>query len=80
MTLQKIIETLLRSRLYHTGVAIETETGETVEGLVQELRYDGSRSVVVIAAANAARLAARIPLTSITRVQPQNRPPPRRAA
>lgn len=79
MSLQKIIEMLLRSRLYRTGVAVETETGETVEGLVQELRYDGSRSVVVIAAKDAARVTARIPLSTITRVNPY-RPPPRRVA
>jgi hypothetical protein len=78
LTLQQIIETLLRSRLYRTGVAIETDDGETHEGFVQELRYDGSRSMVLVGA-KAGAGGDRIPLAHITRVEPR-RPPPKRDA
>lgn len=67
MTLQQIIETLLRSRLYRTRVSVENAAGEVTEGLVQELRYDGSRSVAVIADAGVRPHA--IPLATIARVQ-----------
>jgi hypothetical protein len=79
LTLQQIIETLLRSRLYRTGVAIETDDGELHEGFVQELRYDGSRSMVLVGSKAPGSRADRIPLAHITRVEPR-RPPPRQDA
>lgn len=63
MSIQQIIERLLRSRLYRTGVSIETDSGQRHEGLVQEVRYDGSRSFVVV------EDGLKIPLSRITRVE-----------
>ena len=48
MGIQQIIEKLLRSRLYRTGVEIEMDSGETHWGLVKDLQYAGSRSLVVV--------------------------------
>jgi hypothetical protein len=68
MTYQQIIERLLRSRLYRVGVVLELDDGETRRGFVQELRYDGSRSTVVLAE-EGERRGRPLPLARITRVE-----------
>ncbi len=79
MTIQQIIERLLRSRLYKTGVAIETDTGEIYQGRVKEVRYDGSRSFVVVTPAGLTQPAT-IPLARITRVATVGGSPPKAGA
>ena len=68
MTIQQIIERLLRARLYRTLVSVETDSGETREGLVQEIRYDGSRSFVLVGPAHRGSPGRRIPLARIVSV------------
>lgn len=68
MSIQKIIEALLRARLYRLDVLIRTQEGASHDVLVREVRYDGSRSFVVVENPQDGRGAFPIPLHSITGV------------
>ena len=72
MTLQLIIERLLRSRLYRTGVVVELDSGEMSQGFVKDMVYDGSRSIVVVADPKTSRSGRRIELARISRVESSN--------
>jgi hypothetical protein len=78
VNIQQIIERLLRARLYRTGVEIEMDSGEAHRGLVEEVRYDGSRSVVIVARRGEA--AAQLLLAHIVRVGAPGKPPRHGAA
>jgi hypothetical protein len=69
VTIQQIIERLLRSRLYRTGVLIRTDEGESADLLVHDVRYEGSRSVVVVARRGSPQARFSIPLSRITAVR-----------
>ena len=72
MNIQQIIERLLRSRLYRTGVEIEMDSGEAHRGLVEDVLYDGSRSFVVVRQRGATPL--RLLLAHIARVSAPKSP------
>lgn len=76
MTLQQIMEQLLRSRLYRTGVVIRTENGEAHDVLVRDVLYEGSRAFAIVAARARPRQEFRIPLARITGVTGREAPPP----
>ena len=44
------------------------DSGETHEGLVQDVRYDGSQSFVLVAPPGRPQASERLPLAHITRV------------
>ena len=69
MNIQKIIEELLRARLYHSGVRIRTEGGPAKEVLVRDVHYDGSRSSVVVSARDRPRQRFSIQLSEIRRIE-----------
>ena len=66
--IQKIIESLLRSRLYRTGVLIQTDDGDTHDVLVSDVQYEGSRSFALVHAAGRPDHPFSIPLSRIRRV------------
>ena len=76
MTLQQIMERLLRSRLYRQRVRIETDSGERHEVLVRDLRHEAACSVVVVATDGRPRAEFCIALHRIVAVAGVDRPPP----
>jgi hypothetical protein len=69
LTIQQIIESLLRSRLYRTAVTVEMDSGATHSGCVAEIRYDGSRSVVLLEDAAAGGEPTPLLLAHVSRVE-----------
>ena len=68
MSIQQIIEGLLRSRIFKTTVEIEMDSGATHRGFVREIAYAGSRSTVDVALGPRSG-AVRLPLAGIVRVR-----------
>ena len=75
---QAMLQALLRSRLYRVRVAIQLADGQRHEGLVTEIRYDGSRSAVLLATPKGTSTPAALPLRDIVRVEPVSGEPGRR--
>jgi hypothetical protein len=69
VTLQTIIERLLRARLYRVGVVIRTEDGENHAVEVRDVDYDGSRSRVVVRREGHGACEFTIPLSRIREVE-----------
>ena len=69
LTIQQIIESLLRSRLYRTPVTVEMDSGATHCGCVADIRYDGSRSVVLLEDAVAGGEPTSLLLAQVARVE-----------
>lgn len=69
VTLQTIIERLLRARLYRIGVVIRTEDGENHAVHVRDVDYDGSRSRVLVRPEGLGECDFSIPLSRIRDVR-----------
>jgi hypothetical protein len=76
VNIQQIIERLLRARLYSREVVIRTDAGVSHGVLVHEVRYEGSRSFVVVSEKEHRDSVFCIPLTRITHVAPEPEPEP----
>ena len=68
MTIQQIIEGLLRARLYRLPVVIRTQGGASRGGVVRDVHYDGSRSFVILSDGDHPESDLSIPLSRITSV------------
>jgi len=69
VTIQQIIESLLRSRLYRLPVIVEMDSGAAHSGCVAEIRYDGSRSVVLLEDPGASGEPTSLLLAQVARVE-----------
>ena len=65
VTIQKIIESLLRARLYRRDVVLRLRSGETHRLRVNDVRYDGSASSVLVSRAGNPRRTFEIPLRDV---------------
>ena len=68
MTIQQILEHLLRSRLYRSRVYIKTDAGVLGDVRVEDVRYAGSQSFVVVSERATPEATFCIPLCRIRRV------------
>lgn len=65
MTIQKIIESLLRARLYHLHARLRLRSGDEQVLQVRDVRYRGSRSSVVVCRPDLPRQTWSIPLDQV---------------
>ena len=68
MTIQKIIERLLRARLYRQEALVRLRSGARHRLRIAELQYDGSRSAVLVHRPDAPRRPWSIPLREVEAV------------
>lgn len=68
MTIVQVLEHLLRSRLYRSGVLIRTDAGDVGDAIVHDVRYQGSQSFVVVSLRRTPEALFCIPLARIRRV------------
>ena len=65
MTIQKIIESLLRARLYRLRATLRLRNGEEQVLRVRDVRYQGSRSSVLVSRPDGPRSTWSIPLHEV---------------
>ena len=65
MTIQKIIESLLRARLYHLRATLRLKSGDEQVLRVADVCYRGSRSSVVVSWPDRSRGTWSIPLCDV---------------
>lgn len=65
VTIQKIIESLLRARLYHRRATLRLRNGHEQVLRVQDVCYRGSRSSVVVSRPDRPRETWTIPLDQV---------------